>query len=295
VGNVYVADLSNDTIRKITPDGVASTLAGAAGQVGSTDGTGSDARFKSPNDVATDSAGNVYVADSGNCTIRKITPAGVVSTLAGTAGQVGSSDGSGSAALFNRPTGVATDSAGNVYVADTSNYTIRKITPAGVVSTVAGSAGMPGSSDGSGSAAQFNHPYGIATDSAGNVYVADTYNYTIRKITPAGVVSTLAGSVGTPGSTDGSGSAGLFKYPLGIATDSVGNVYVADTGSNTLRKVTQLGVVTTVVGTPGARGVRLGPLPGSLNGPRRLAVLAGSGITLVAADGENAVLQITLP
>jgi hypothetical protein len=101
--------------------------------------------------------------------------------------------------------------------------------------------------------------------------------------------------VGTPGSTDGSGSAGLFKYPLGIATDSVGNVYVADTGSNTLRKVTQLGVVTTVVGTPGARGVRLGPLPGSLNGPRRLAVLAGSGITLVAADGENAVLQITLP
>ena len=131
--------------------------------------------------MAVDSAGNVYVADSNNVTIRKITPGGVVSTLAGLAGQYGSADGTGSAARFNNPNGVAVDSAGNVYVADTCNYTIRKITPGGVVSTLAGLAGNRGSADGTGSAARFFSPQGVAVDSAGNVYVADTGNHTIRK------------------------------------------------------------------------------------------------------------------
>src|SRR5207245_2370200 len=182
------------------------TLAGAA-SIGSADGTGSAARFYFPTGVATDSSANVYVADQYNHTIRKITPAGVVTTLAGLAGNPGRGDGTGSAARFNYPSGVATDSSGNVYVADPYNHTIRKITPAGVVTTLAGLAENPGSADGTGSAARFSAPWGVATDSSGNVYVADTFNYTIRKITPAGVVTTLAGLAGNPGTHDGTGRA----------------------------------------------------------------------------------------
>src|SRR5260221_591101 len=153
---------------------------GTPGFFGSADGTGAAASFNFPSSVATDSASNVYVAD-GNHSIRKVTPAGVVSTLAGTSGVSGSTDAAGAAASFNSPAGVATDSTGNVYVADSGNSTIRKITPAGVVSTLAGSAALFGSADGTGAAASFNFPFGIAADSAGNVYVADLDNSTIRK------------------------------------------------------------------------------------------------------------------
>jgi sugar lactone lactonase YvrE len=253
-GNVYVADQSNDEIRKITPSGVVSTLAGSAGQPGSSDGTGSAARFYEPTGVALDSAGNVYVADKYNDEIRKITPSGVVSTLAGSAGQIGSSNGAGGAARFDDPEGVAVDSAGNVYVADASNDEIRKVTPSGVVTTLAGSAGQSGSSDGTGSAARFYHPTGVAVDSAGNVYVADYYNQEIREVTPSGVVTTLAGSAGQVGSSDGIGSAATFDYPWGVAVDSEGNVYVADAANNEIRKITPSGAVTTLAGSAGQTG-----------------------------------------
>jgi hypothetical protein len=211
-GNVYVADSSNDMIRKITPAGVVTTLAG--GKMGSTDGIGNAARFYDPCGVAVDSAGNVYSADSGNHTIRKITPFGVVTTLAGLAGSRGNADGTGSAARFSSPSDVATDSADNFYVADFGNQTIRKITPAGVVTTLAGLAGSMGGADGTGSAARFHSPEGVVVDGAGNVYVADTENSTIRKITSAGVVTTLAGLAGSEGSANGSGSAARFNWPL---------------------------------------------------------------------------------
>src|SRR5207237_381812 len=141
-------------------------------------------------------------------------------------------------ARFYYPEGVATDSSGNVYVADAYNNTIRKITPAGVVTTLAGLAGSTGSADGTGSAARFSAPWGVATDSSGNVYVADTYNHTIRKITPAGVVTTLAGLARTLGRHDGPPISARFYYPEGVATDSSGNVYVADQGNSTIRKIT---------------------------------------------------------
>ncbi len=211
------------------------TFAGPAGGPGSADGTGSAARFDFPVGVATDSGGNVYVSEWGNNTIRKITPAGVVTTLAGSAGLSGSADGIGSAARFALPAGVATDSGGNVYVAEWSNHTIRKITPAGLVTTLAGSPRVSGSVDGTGSAARFNSPTGVATDSGGNVFVADSSNSTIRKITPAGVVTTLAGSAGLSGIADGTGSAARFSGPQGVATDSRGNVFVADTFNNKIR------------------------------------------------------------
>src|SRR2546422_530108 len=227
------------------------TVAGAASP-GSADGTGSAARFYLPFGVATDSSGNVYVADSNNHTIRKITPAGVVTTLAGLAGYSGSADGTGSAARFYNPYGVATDSSGNVYVADNNNHTIRKITPAGVVTTLAGLAGINGSADGTGSAARFNYPVGVATDSSGNVYVADTFNHTIRQITPAGVVTTLAGQIGRAASGERAEiSAGAESFK-GEATDSSGNVYVADSSNHTIRKITPAGVVTTLAGLAGS-------------------------------------------
>ncbi|MFZ2651400.1 MAG: hypothetical protein WA210_14960, partial [Burkholderiaceae bacterium] len=212
-------------------------FAGDMSGVGNVEGTGAAARFAFPLGVATDSAGNVYVADLPNHTIRKITPAGAVSTFAGSSGAAGSADGTGAAARFSQPGGVATDSGGNVYVADTTNHTIRKITPAGAVSTLAGSAGLNGSADGTGAAARFTFPSGVATDSAGNVYVADSFNSTIRKITPAGTVSTFAGSAGAFGSADGTGAAARFDGARGVATDSAGNAYVADTANHTIRKI----------------------------------------------------------
>ena len=238
LNNVYVADGGNNNVRKITPDAVVTTFAGLAGTEGSVDGTGTDARFFTPCGIATDGLDNVYVADVNNLTIRRITPAGVVSTLAGLAGVSGNADGTGAAARFALPRSVATDSAGNIFVADTLNHTIRRITPAGVVSTVAGVAGLSGSVDGTGSAARFLFPGGVAVDGAGNVLVADTDNHTIRKMTPTGAVGTYAGTAGAAGSADGLGSAARFRSPAGIAADAAGNVYVADRSNHTIRKTT---------------------------------------------------------
>ena len=256
-GNVYVADRQNSTIRKVTPAGVVTTLAGLAGSFGSADGTGSAAQFNGLTGVAVDSAGNVYVADTDNFTIRKVTSAGVATTLAGLAHFSGSADGTGIAAEFAYPLGVAVDSAGNVYVADTGNFTIRKVTPVGtnwVVTTLVGLAGVNGSTDGTGNSARFDGPYGVAVDRAGNVYVADTGNDTIRKVTSAGVVTTLVGLAGHSGSADGTGIAARFSNPSGVAVDNAGNVYVADTSNGTIRKVTPTGVVTTLAGLAGSFG-----------------------------------------
>jgi sugar lactone lactonase YvrE len=245
-----VADTGNAAIRKIAPDGTVSTLAGSATNRGNQDGTGANASFSSPGGVAVDSAGNVYVADAFNQTIRKITSAGAVTTLAGSPGSRGEADGTGGAAQFNHPLGVAVDGSGNLYVADTFNDTIRKITPAGGVTTLAGSAGISGGNDGTGIYALFNQPVGVAVDGSGNVFVADTGNATIRRVTPNGVVTTLAGIAGIAGLSDGVGANALFNQPHGVALDGAGNVYVADTGNAAIRKITSNGTVTTVATTP---------------------------------------------
>lgn len=253
-GYVYVADRHNHTIRKISPAGVVTTLAGLAGDGGTADGPGAVARFFRPSAVAVDVNGFVYVADTYNNTIRKITPGGVVSTLAGLGLAIcGNTNGPGDEARFCRPSGIAVGPDGTVYVADAGNAQVRKITAAGVVTTLAGD-GRIGTIDGPGDEARFLLPTGIAVNAAGTVYVADQDAHLIRAITPAGVVSTLAGLGSTPGSADGIGSAARFDLPFSVTVDAAGTLYVADTRNQTIRRVTPAGEVSTIGGTAGAAG-----------------------------------------
>lgn len=295
-GNVYVADYNGSTIRKITSTGTVTTLAGTAGSPGNIDGTGAAARFNLPSDLAVDSAGNVYVADSGNHLIRKITPAGVVTTVAGTIGTPGNANGKGTAARFNNPRGLACDATGNLYVADTGNNTIRKIAPDGEVTSLAGASGTFGSDDGAGASARFSFPNAIAVDTAGNLYVADELNSTIRKITPAGVVTTLAGLAGSTGRVDGSGSAARFDRPTGLTVDSGGNVYVADYRNHLIRKVSPAGVVTTLAGAGGLAGFQNGTgfvlAPVQFRNPTGTAVDSAGNI-YVSDTGNNSIRRIT--
>jgi streptogramin lyase len=298
VGNIYITNRSGNTITKRPSSGAAYTLAGS-GTEGFADGTGVAARFNGPWGIAVNSAGVVYVADMYADRIRRITPEGVVSTLAGS-GIAGFANGTGTAARFNGPVGIALDSAGNVYVGDSQNHRIRKITPAGVVTTFAGS-GTRGFANGTGSAAQFSAPYGVAVDSAGFVYVADSGNHMIRKITPQGVVSTLAGT-GTQGYLDGI-SAHLngiapdvqFSFPLCVAVDSAGNVF-SETNLR-IRKITPEGVVVTIAGS-GTNGY-LDGASGYLDGngatarfalPNSIAV--SEGIVYVADRDNNQIRKL---
>lgn len=251
-GYIYVADFGSHTIRKITPDGVVSTFAGSADLPGGADGKGSAARFYNPSGIAVDRVGNVLVSGFWQSTIRRITPTGMVTTLAGSPGETGGADGTGHAARFYYPQGLALDTAGNEYITDYLNHTIRKVTPAGVVTTLAGSHGVSGSANGIGSAARFKNPRGIAVDAAGNVFVSDFGNAVIRKITPSGQVSTFAGTPGLYGNVSGTGAAARFGWVAGLAFDSAGFLYLADETNANIRRITPGGSVTTLTGSYGS-------------------------------------------
>jgi hypothetical protein len=226
------------------------TIAGSAGSQGGTDGTNSGARFTFPTGIVADRAGNLFVADQNNFTIRKMTPSGtnwIVTTIAGLAGTSGTNDGVGNAARFGNagsggPYGITIDSATNLYVTDFANYTIRKVAPSGtnwVVTTIAGLARSLGTANGTNSTARFNQPMGISMDNSGSLIVSEFTPCTIRKVTPVGtnwVVSTIGGIAYSTGSADGAGSAALFNYPHGVVVDGLGTVYVSDTFNNTIRK-----------------------------------------------------------
>jgi len=284
--NIYLADCGNHTIRKITPAGDVSTVAGAAGVAGYVDGAAPDARFKWPRAVAVDGAGNLYVTDSGNAVIRKISTLGAVSTIAGSAGNRGSADGQGGDARFYSPTGIAVDGAGDLYVSDCVNNTVRKITAAGEVTTVAGLAGSSGWRDGVGVNARFCDPAGLALDGSGNLYIAEFTNCTIRKMTPAGTVTTVAGSHASHGSQDGIGRQAQFYYPKGVAVDNTGNLFVADGNNHTIRKVTPAGETSTLAGLAGAWGTADGVGDAArFNSPQGVAVDVDGNVFV--ADTEN--------
>ncbi len=237
------------------------TLAGWSGGRGTADGQGPDARFHHPNAVAVDQLGNIYVADLYNYTIRKITPAGEVSTLAGKAGVSGAVDGFREQARFHQPTAVAVDLVGNIFVADGAGHVVRKVSPTGQVVTIAGKSGEPGALDGLGSAARFSYPAGVAVDASGNVYVGDYWNFAVRRISPEGLVTTWAGRLGTEGMVDGAGNDARFYHASALTFDRAGNLYVVDEGvgwsdMSDVRKITPAGVVTTL--TSGQRRILRG-------------------------------------
>jgi len=259
-GNLLAIGTQAKVLQVITPSGDVSVLAGNTANAGSIDGTGSAASFGYPLAIVLDAVGNLEVTDQ--YVIRRVTPAGVVTTLAGVQSSPGLVDGTGAAARFNFMRGAATDTAGNTYIADTDNNVIRKMTPAGVVTTFAGG-GSPGGSatgfaDGTGTAALFSAPAALAIDGAGNLYVADYNNWAIRKITPAGVVSTLAGGGPTHGGfADGTGSAARFGGTSELAVGPGGSLYVLDQAFSAIRVVSPGGVVTTLAAVP---GLQTGPI-----------------------------------
>ncbi len=289
-GNLFVVDALNHTIRKVTPAGAITTFAGTASSTGTADGTGAAARFNTPIAAVVDSSGNLFVTDQLNHTIRKITPAGAVTTFAGTAGSIGGTDGTGNAARFAGPSGIAIDASDNLYVSEFYGYTIRKITPAAVVTTLAGTYGSPGSVDGTGAAARFTGPNSLAVDSAGNVFVADSFNHTIRHITPAGVVTTFAGTAGTSGTTDGTGSAARFNTPRDVAVDATGTLYVVDSVNHTIRQITAAAVVTTLAGSAGNFGTADGTgAAARFNAP--YGILIANSSTLYVSDTFNHAIR----
>jgi sugar lactone lactonase YvrE len=237
-GNLYIADRTNHTIRRVSPAGVVTTIAGLAGESGSADGPRHMARFNTPNGIALDALGNIYVADSLNHTIRKITATGFVSTVAGTPGVEGIADGIGSAAQFKRPGGVAFSPSGHLYVLDRDHSRLRRIGPDRKVETVRNSFGSIVSvSLGD-----------LAIGSDGTLYFTKTLLHTVWKLSPDGVLSLLAGEDLVSGEADGSGAAARFEEPFGIAFGPDGSLYVADTGNRTIRKIDSAGTVTTVAG-----------------------------------------------
>ena len=293
-GALYVADSANHAIRTVAPSGLATTFAGQPGVPGSQNGTGTNAQFNYPSGLAFDLSGNLLVGDTGNATVRKITPAGVVSTLAGVAGQPGYLDGAAGAAQFGSPLGLAVATNGNVYIVDSGNHVIRVLNN-GVVSTLAGNPLIWGSADGQGTNALFNAPCGIALDSHGNLWVSDTDNDTIRKVTPGGLVSTYAGLAGRDGTNDGPAATARFCRPAELAFDPQGNLLVADSFNHTLRKISPNGMVSTISGAPGISGSTDGlNRQGRYFNPYGLAFNT-NGLLFVADSYNELVRQVLVP
>lgn len=290
-GYIYVSDFASNDILKITPAGVVSVFAGS-GTAGNTDGTGTAASFNSPGGLVIDKSGNIYVADQLNNSIRMITPAGVVKTIAGS-GIAGSNNGPGMTASFNNPDGLTIDKQGNGYIADTKNNLIRKVAPDGTVTTFAGS-GAAGKSDGFKTAASFNYPTGIAIDATDNLFVVDNKNHSIRKITPAGDVTTFAGT-GSPGYADGIGPAASFNFPVGLTFDVNGNLFITDYANYQIRKITLTGYS---IDKPVPAGLVFNPQTGAITGtPTAISPATDYTITAHNAGGSSSTvvnIQVSL-
>jgi alpha-tubulin suppressor-like RCC1 family protein/sugar lactone lactonase YvrE len=295
-GNVYIADTYNHRIRKVTTGNIISTLAGnGVAGFGGDRFAATAAQLSSPSGVAVDSSGNVFIADTGNNRIRKVTPGGIITTVAGTGIAGYNGDGADTTtATLNSPRGMTFDNSGNLFVADSGNHRIRKITPGGVISTAAGDGIAGYNGDGSdGPLASLNAPRGVAIDNNGSLFIADTENNRIRKVSAAGIISTVAGN-GTYGYTGfalGPATGAFLAYPSGIAIDDAGNIYIADTDVNQIRKVFPNGRLKTVsgLGNPGFSGDGGPASMAALSSPSGLAL--DSAGNLLLADSFNSRIR----
>jgi sugar lactone lactonase YvrE len=290
VGNVFIADSANHCLRQLTPAGNVTTIAGRAGDYGSNDGGLGIARFDTPSALAVARDGTLFISDTGNNTIRRRAANGTVSTFAGFAGTPGSTNGVGPVARFNAPLGLALAANGDLFVADSGNHVIRRISSGGSVTTFAGGAELWGAADGKGDQARFNGPVGLVFDRAGNLLVADSFNHAIRKITPDGTVTTLAGKLGEDGYADGAAGDARFGAPAELAFDPNGNLFVTDGWYDTLRKITPNGTVSTVAGLVGTEGSADGSYGGArfFNPYGLVATPTGS---LIVSDTYNELIR----
>jgi hypothetical protein len=286
-GNLYIADAGHNQIKKVSPEGEVTVFAGT-GIAGSDDGPADRASFNYPSGICYDGSGNFYVAGFGGQNVRKITGDGNVTTIAGT-GEEGYCDGPGSEALFSSPRGICIDSKGNLYVGDCWNHRIRKITPGGMVTTFAGG-GARGElvvndwRDGLDTAARFDAPCGMAIDEYDNIYVADANNNCIRKITPGGMVSTLAGIAGRRESKDGRYGESILNCPTELVV-SDGIIYFSDTYGNQVKKISTDLEVITLAGTGEPGMVNIDPLNSLLSSPRGIT-LSGDFLCFIEYDNR---------
>jgi sugar lactone lactonase YvrE len=299
-GAVYVADGLNNRIRKISPAGTITTIAGIDDPGNAGDGgPATDAQLNDPTGIAVDNHGNLYIADKYNNRIRKVTPQGMISAFAGTGVQgFGGNGGTATAALLNAPAGLMADSAGNIFIADAGNNCIREVTTAGIILNFAGN-GTPGfSGDGrAATAAQLYLPNGMAIDTAGNIYIADSWNYRVRKVTPAGIITTIAGTGIAGYAGDGAiDTAAQLNLPTGIAADRAGNIYIADQGNNRIRRILPGGIMTTLAGTgnAGYSGDGGAAAIADLNAPPAIAVDAGYNL-YIAEQQNNRIRRVAIP
>ncbi len=284
-GSVLIPDAGNHLVRILEPNGTVGTYAGKGLPPALLNGPASAAYFNIPIAVAVDAGWDVFVADSGNNVIRRISPFGArtVTTFAGSGGN-GLKNGTAAEAQFNFPNDLVVDPSGNLFVTEFNNHTVRKITKEGVVTTFAGT-GAPGHHDGPGAGAQFNGPAGIARDNVGNLFVTDWENRVIRKITPDGVVSTIAGAVGVQGFIDGPSASARLCAPDGIAVDQNGNIFFTEFGNSSVRRIDPSGEVLTLVGTAGEGFADGGRTEAKMLHPGGIAVYPDG--SLIVADTAN--------
>ena len=284
-GNIYIADWSNNVIRKVNPSGIISTCAGSGlyGDFGDT-GPATAAQISTPTSVAVHSSGNMYISDAVNSVIRRVNPSGVITTFAGKhTGGFSGDGGPASAAYLNNPMEVVTDAAGNLYIADANNNRIRKINTSGIISTIAGNVIAGFSGDGSAAtAAELNNPVSVKVDVSGNIYISDKSNTRIRKVNTSGIINTIAGqdTIGFSGD-GGMATAAKFMSPQGIANDLSGNIYVADGFNDRIRKVTPAGIITTFAGGAG------GSLPATAIAINPWGITTDATGNLFVADPDN--------
>lgn len=300
-GNIYIADRDNNVVRKVNTAGVITTFAGrgTAGYIGD-GGIATGAMLNNPTAVATDAAGNVYIADYGNNAVRKVAPSGKITTYAGTgdAGFTGDADSANAATLF-QPAGLATDEMGNVYIADAGNHAVRMVDADRIIHTIAGTGDIGNTGDGGlAEVARLGTPVSVALDAAGNIYIADVFNNVVKRVQAGtGVISTAAG-IGIGGFSGDNGAANMARlnYPSGVSVDPAGNLYIADAGNNRIRVVNTSGIISTYAGSnaAGYAGDGGAPQAAQLNAPRSVAA-DGWGRLYIADYGNNVIRLVAMP